>query len=196
MADEPADEVEAEIVEADEYTGYVSKSAIRTLNRHEKARQAVTLRMAGAAYHQIAKQIGVSPQTASRYVKEALEGVPQETTEMIRMINHQRLEHMFMLVWPEVQQKDPWATQQAFNVIDRINKMFGAETAPAAASNTNIGISITQNASPAEYVLAMKAAMGELPKEIIDGTVTVDAYVPEEITPTMDADDEPLAEGL
>lgn len=165
-------------------------STINKLTRNEMIRQAVTLRMAGASYNQIGRQLGIATNTAHKYVQEALNSIPRDAVDDVRLMNHMRLEHVLMLVWPDVQRKDPWAVTTAFGVIDRLNRMYGTDVpdkAPATTNQTvNVGSMIVAGQVTTEqYVRAMQMARGE----VVEGDLAV-PYQP--ITADIAEDDEPL----
>ena len=73
----------------------------------EKTRRAMALKLAGASYGAIAQQLGYNDASAARKaVQRGMKSSMQENAGELRRIHYGRLEHMLMLLWADVNQKD------------------------------------------------------------------------------------------
>lgn len=114
------------------------------LSHPEKLIRALTLRMAGATYKQIADAIGCSVTHARNLVVESMDDAALETSVSMARMHHLRLEHMFMLLWREVNNPviiyddlgnevrrgtDKSAVNAALAVLDRLERLWGINPA-------------------------------------------------------------------
>lgn len=98
----------------------------RQLSATEKTRRAIALKLAGASYTAIARQLGYADASgAKKAVQRGMNGLVQEDAKELRAIHYARLEHMLMLVWPDVNQRDYGAMGVAVGIMDRIERLHG-----------------------------------------------------------------------
>lgn len=106
----------------------------------EKARQkrALTLRLAGFTYRQIADEIGYSHGYAQTLVADALRLDPEEV-ETVRDLETARLDRQLAAVWPSVISGDLNAGTLALKISERRSRLLGLDrpreviVTPAAA---------------------------------------------------------------
>jgi len=130
----------------------------------EKARQAVALRIGGATYRKIGEMLGVSHTQAKHYVDKALKEHTNDSLEELRLVQFARLEHMLMLVWPMVNQRDMAAIHTARALMDDENKLMGVN-APAEVNVNMSGRTIIASGQKDEYIAALRQARQSLEQE-------------------------------
>lgn len=99
--------------------------------------QALALRIGGATYRAIARAMGISPSTAHDYVTEGLNEVEQrndEATEEVRRLELQRLDAIFLKLWPKppqgsstIPKLDPRTADTLLRVMERRAKLLGLD---------------------------------------------------------------------
>lgn len=95
-----------------------------------RRQQAFDLRIAGASYRQIAKQIGVSVRTAFKYVSFTLADLDKVTkgkAERLREIELERCDKMILALWPKIKTGDAQCVRAAIAVMDRRAKLIGLD---------------------------------------------------------------------
>lgn len=101
------------------------------MSAKEKQRQALALRLAGASYQSIADNLGYANKSgAFAACKAAMEGYVEGGATDLRNLLFARLEHIILLNWPAVNQKDGQATAIVLQAMDRITRLFGIEGLP------------------------------------------------------------------
>ena len=94
----------------------------------DRVRSAIELRKAGATYNAIAQQLGwKNPGDAMRAVKNGIERAGQEERMTLQAIQMERLTHMLLVLWPQVQAGDKSAINTALSVWDRITRIGGVD---------------------------------------------------------------------
>ena len=99
----------------------------RAAERKQKAWQ---LRMAGASYQQIGKEVGVAWQTARKYIVERLEALdprdPNETKQM-RREETERLNDALLKLAHQIQAGDTTAIARLISICERKSKLWGLD---------------------------------------------------------------------
>lgn len=102
----------------------------RKLSTGEKTRRAMALKLSGASYAAIADALGYSDASGARKaVMRGMKNSQQESASELRKIHYSRLEHMLMLLWPDVGAKDLPSMDRALSVMDRMEKLMGLNAA-------------------------------------------------------------------
>ena len=96
----------------------------------EKQKRAIALKLAGASYKSIAENLGYADSSgAHKAVSRGLKASLQENAGELRKIHYGRLEHMLMLVWPQVNTGDLSAVNTGLSIMDRMEKLYGLNAA-------------------------------------------------------------------
>jgi hypothetical protein len=123
-----------EIVDDGTHTGeFVVNNPVplsRNMNAAERTRRALALKLAGASYSQIAQSLGYHDASGARKaVHRGLKSAMHETASELKRIHYGRLEHILMLLWPEVNQRDLPSVSAALAVMDRMERLYGLNAA-------------------------------------------------------------------
>lgn len=97
----------------------------------DRRRRAVDMRIAGATWEQIARQLGyASPGAACTDVKRALEASLAEMHQSVAVMRHQaelRLERLLQAVWPAAMDGDPKAVEQVRGIVADLRRLYGLD---------------------------------------------------------------------
>lgn len=104
------------------------KTNVTHILTQEKKRRAVELRKFGLTFIQIGAELGVTAQTAHHYVKTALEELPSENADQLRMIQMERLNAMLVALWPKAQAGDERSIDTGLRVMDKMDRLMGTES--------------------------------------------------------------------
>ncbi len=125
-----------------------SPTAPKRANAAERRRKAVALRIAGATYEQIGRELGITSQAAWKHVTIALTAIRQKTAEdadVLRVTELARLDAAQASIWPRVVQGD----NQAIDRFLRISKRRGEITGIDAPAKTDL----TSGGKPLENIV-------------------------------------------
>lgn len=124
----------------------------------ERSRRAVELRKAGASFEVIAQTLGyASPSGAHAAVKRAMDRALQEPVAELRQLQYERYNHMLMLKWPQVQQGDDQAFRTALDIMDRQNRLMGADAPQRIEQHTVVeGAVVVAEVDRDKYIAAMQ----------------------------------------
>lgn len=156
----------------------------KSMSVGEKTRRAMALKLAGASYTAIAVQLGYSDASAAR--KAVLRGMKsslQENAAELRKIHYSRLEHMLMLLWPDVNAKDLASMNTALSVMDRMERLFGLNASEKLEVSVGRETVILADGDKDNYIAALQEAGKRL---AIGGNATA---VPEDDRDDDDEDD-------
>ena len=132
----------------------------------EKTRRAMALKLAGASYANIATQLGYSDASGARKaVMRGMKSAQQENSGELRKIHYGRLEHMLMLLWPDVNNRDLASMGMALGVMDRMEKLYGLNAAEKVEFSASKETVILADGDKDSYL----AALEEAGKEITTG---------------------------
>jgi transposase len=109
--------------------------------KRERAIKALELRIAGAAYRQIATQLNVSLHCAYDDVQNELgrlDAVAKKKAERMRELEAQRLDQLTVALAPSLRVGDPRAIATAVRLMERRAKLFGLD-APTELSGPGGG---------------------------------------------------------
>lgn len=131
----------------------------RQMSGAEKTRRAMALKLAGASYAQIALQLGYHDASGARKaVQRGMKSALQETAGELKKIHYGRLEHMLMLLWPEVNQRDLPAMSAALAVMDRMERLYGLNAAEKIEVGTGMNTVILADGDKESYIQALEEA--------------------------------------
>lgn len=103
---------------------------------YERARRALELRKSGATFAQIAEVLSYkSPAGAKAAVDRAMKKNIQEQVLELKELQVERLNHMLLVLWPQVQAADTRAIETALKVMTRLDVLEGTETAKRVEVN-------------------------------------------------------------
>lgn len=101
--------------------------------------QAVTLRLAGLTYEQIAERAGYGDRHAARNtVMRALREVEAENVQELRQVENARLERATAAIWPKVLAGDVRALEAWLKVSERLSKLNGLDAPTQVAISTGV----------------------------------------------------------
>lgn len=139
--------------------GPLDKRGTRILAQ-QKRRQALELRKAGATYEQIAQSVGYHDASAAhKAVMKAFGQVIQEPVSDLKRIQIERLNHMLVVLWPQVNAGDRGAMQTALMVMNKIDALEGTEAAKRVEVQHGGGVLVVDGDSD-EYQAALKRMAG------------------------------------
>lgn len=139
----------------------------RQMSGAEKTRRAMALKLAGASYAQIAQQLGYHDASGARKaVQRGMKSALQETAGELKKIHYGRLEHMLMLLWPEVNQRDLPAMSAALQVMDRMERLYGLNAAERIEVGTGTNTVILADGDKESYIQALEEAGKRVAREI------------------------------
>lgn len=150
-----------EIVQAHDGTLAINNPVAlsRTMSGAEKTRRAMALKLAGASYAQIAMQLGYHDASGARKaVQRGMKSALQESAGELKKIHYGRLEHMLMLLWPEVNQRDLPAMSAALAVMDRMERLYGLNAAEKIEVGTGMNTVILADGDKESYIQALEEA--------------------------------------
>jgi hypothetical protein len=125
----------------------------------EKTRRAMALKLAGASYMAIAQQLGYNDASAARKaVQRGMKASLQENAGELKRIHYSRLEHMLMLLWPDVNQRDLGAMSAALAVMDRMERLFGLNAADRIEVSSGRETVIVADGEKDSYIAALREA--------------------------------------
>ena len=131
----------------------------RSMSSAEKTRRALALKLAGASYAQIATQIGYSDASGARKaVQRGMKSSLQENSSELKRIHYGRLEHMLMLLWPEVNTRDLPSMSAALAVMDRMERLYGLNAAEKIDIATGRETVILADGDKESYIRALEEA--------------------------------------
>jgi hypothetical protein len=102
----------------------------------ERMAQAMTLRIAGATFEQIGKELGCSKQRACQLVDYGYteKGIQcAQSAEVLRAMEADRLDAMHLRLWPQVNAGDQGAVNTVLRIMERRAKLYGFDAPDALA---------------------------------------------------------------
>ena len=134
----------------------------------EKTRRAMALKLAGASYGAIAQQLGYNDASAARKaVQRGMKASLQENAGELKRIHYGRLEHMLMLVWADVNQKDLASMSTALSIMDRMERLFGLNAAERLEVSTGRETVILADGDKESYINALREAGKQLSSGVV-----------------------------
>ena len=131
----------------------------RNVSVGEKTRRAMSLKLAGASYASIAESLGYADASGARKaVMRGLESGLQENANELRQIHYGRLEHLLMLLWSDVNNKDLASMNTALSVMDRMTKLYGLDAPEELTVRAGKETVIVADGGKEDYIAALKEA--------------------------------------
>ncbi|KUG14537.1 hypothetical protein ASZ90_015822 [hydrocarbon metagenome] len=112
-----------------------SKTAKRFVASEGKKQKALSLRMEGRNYRDIAAAVGVSLAQAHRYVSAGLEELREKNREIaedVKVLELERLDNLFKHAYQAVEDGEIRAIDQALKCMDRRARLLGLDAATRA----------------------------------------------------------------
>lgn len=129
----------------------------KTILIAERNKKAMELRKIGATWAQIAEQCGFNNIPAAHTaVRRELDKLPKEAAAELRTIQQERLERMYLSIFPQIQQGHLGAIDRGLRIMERQAKLDGLDSAgmlEALREATDKGIS-------ADTLMAFRIALG------------------------------------
>lgn len=128
----------------------------------EKQRRALELRKSGATYDAIARAAGYYDASAARKaVVSAMAEIVQEPAQELKTLQVERLNHMLLVTWSQVQAGDTRAIDSALRIMDKLDRLMGTEAAQKVdIQHDHSGAVLVIEGSRDEYLAAMKKMAG------------------------------------
>jgi hypothetical protein len=126
----------------------------------ERVRRAVMLRLSGASFDQIAHTLGyANAKQARSAVNRSVQSVQMEAQRELKRVQHMRLEHMLMLLWPSVNAGDLPSMAAACQIMDRIERLHGLAFVPPEVQTEKLDDSVLiVGGNKADYLAALEQA--------------------------------------
>lgn len=142
------------------------KSTNPQLVAKERRRKAVSLRLAGAPYEEIAQKCGyASAASAGQAVRSEMKQLAHEEARDLRTLQYERLNMMLLTLQPGVMQGDPRYIQTALSVMDRMNALMGVDQQTEEGDTTN-NFLIVVDGDTDTYISKLKEMAGEAIPEV------------------------------
>lgn len=127
---------------------------VPALETRLKRERACALRLAGATYAQIAKELGYASHTsAMRAVEDGMSTRVSESAEMVRDQELARLDELLLGLWPTARKGDPAAVDRVLRVMERRAHYLGLD-----ASRGRPLIGTSGEVSPIDDLTSRRAA--------------------------------------
>lgn len=131
----------------------------RSMSSAERTRRAMALKLAGASYSQIALNLGYHDASGARKaVQRGMRNALHETSGELKKIHYGRLEHMLMLLWPDVNNRDLSSMNAALAVMDRMERLYGLNAAEKIDVTTGSNTVILADGDKDSYIKALQEA--------------------------------------
>lgn len=131
----------------------------RDMSSAERTRRAMSLKLAGASYSQIALNLGYHDASGARKaVQRGMKNALHETAGELKKIHYGRLEHMLMLLWPDVNNRDLSSMSAALAVMDRMERLYGLNEATKLDVSTGNNTVILADGDKDSYINALREA--------------------------------------
>lgn len=135
----------------------------------DKTLRALELRKAGFTYQRIADSLGYkSASGAHKAVASALKKTLQEPSDVVRMLEIERLDTMLSSIWSSVKQGQYGAQDRAIKIMERRARLLGLD-APARTDITSGGEELNVGMTP-EQIAQKVVLLLELAKQRKDAS--------------------------
>jgi len=131
------------------------------LTSAEKQRMAMNLKLMGASYAAIAKQLGyASASGAHKAVRKGMRNALQDSATDLRDATYMQLQSMLMVWWPQAIKGDAQASAVVLQILDRVTRLYGLDGLPTGEEIDEKGV-LTIGGTKDNYIEAMRNARGE-----------------------------------
>lgn len=168
---EPSDEILAQVNAVSEEARAAAadeeqkpSKSVQQVREDARRAEALTLRMAGIPYSQIADRLQISQTAARNLVVRSLEHANQAAIEELRGVENQRLDRAQAAIWPQVIQGDHKAIQSFLRISQERSKINGIY----APQKLDLAVNVRN-----EMMRALEG-LDELADNIIDAEVIED----------------------
>jgi hypothetical protein len=96
--------------------------------RRARRREALLLRLTGATYEEIGRQLGCSAPAALYHVERAVRDARRDPAERLRALELGRLDRLQLAVWQKALDGDLEATDRVLRVMARRDRLLGLDT--------------------------------------------------------------------
>lgn len=116
--------------------GGARRTTAAKLNARQKEKIALDLRLAGATFEQISdhvpnkdtgEKLYSNRSNAWKAVDRALKAIPKESAIAVKDLELQRLDAMYVAVWPAVRRGDTFAIDRALAIMNRRARYLGLD---------------------------------------------------------------------
>lgn len=164
-----------------------------SMSSAERTRRAMALKLAGASYSQIAQNLGYHDASGARKaVQRGMKNALQETASELRKIHYGRLEHLLMLLWGDVNNRDLASMNTALAVMDRMERLYGLNAAEKLDINAGTSHTvILADGDKDSYINALREAGKRLAIDVTSSTPDEDTEDDDEHyedQPSIDSD--------
>lgn len=139
--------------------GEPTHSPRRIVNAERQA-QALQLRRAGAAYDEIARQLGYTKMGAWKAVASALKKTLQEPADDVRKLELERLDRLLLAIWNRAIQGDDDAIDRVLKITDRRAALLGLNVNKFAMTNSQGNDEPITDGQARVYVEVLFARLG------------------------------------
>jgi hypothetical protein len=175
-----------------------SRNSPRRVKAAERQRQAMQLRIAGASYAAIARELGYAhPKGAERAIIAGLRAFFREPATELLPLELERLDRLQVALWPDAIAGNVQAVMAVLRIMDRRARYCGLDAPHKANITVDQHATVDINMQHAlmipdlpkdRYIAVMRAMRGEVPA--IEGSSSVVEDEPS-IDVADDPDDEP-----
>jgi predicted DNA-binding protein (UPF0251 family) len=158
---EPNDLV-AEVIEAAASSDLSDLTVARRKREHTRRLEALSLRLAGLNYGQIAERMDLSEEAVRQMITRTLQRAENRLVEEEREIEGARLDRAQAAIWPDVLAGDHKAIDVYLRISARRAKLFGMD----APTKIDLSVSVRQE---------MEAALVNLERVVLGEVVITDA---------------------
>ena len=156
----------------------------------ERRKKALALRLNGASYEEIAKQVGYkSAETCGAAIRDEIKKISREPANDLRAIQYERLNTMLLVLQPGVMAGDPRFVQTALSVMDRMNNLMGIAGEHEMEQKAGDNYLVVIDGAESEYIEALKQMAGAADPNAVAATPNtalhsdaIDANVVSEVT--------------
>lgn len=136
----------------------------RRILAKENERKALEMRKTGMTYEFIGIQLGLSTAGARACVLRAMEQMIQEPARELIIVQYERLNHMLLALWPQVNAGERGAISEARMIMQDMNRLMGAD-APQKLQVSG-GVDVTHGGAIAVVDIDEKSFIAEMQKVI------------------------------
>ena len=119
-------------------TEYALGDSPRTGNHHRRdsraarRQEAFEMRRDGHSFEVIGQKLGVSPNTVSVWVREAIALIPTEEADELRRVELDRLDAMLVPQFKQALKGDGWAVDRVLKIMERRSRYLNLDAATTA----------------------------------------------------------------
>ena len=157
---------------------------VADVNRGVRKSMALDLRVKGYSQAEIAKQLGVTQPTVSRYIQAALNERQEMSVNAWRRLEEARIEAIERSMWQALGRGNTQAALVLTRLLDRRAKLYGLDMPPAIADSTPqiiIGLSEQLHAAIMGTPATSRSAIPEMQPEFAAALAAEQRYASEHV---------------